>query len=982
MSMFGQIPERQMHLARWVLTSGWLLLIASLFYDPFSPSLTEPGNTWSPLRIDPSLCVKVQGVCLKEQPYTLGTTIFWGIVVPSSIFILLIFGHELWRRICPLSFLSQIPRALGWQRQVKRQNSATGKVRYELVKVKPGSWLGRNYQYLQFGLLYLGLCARILLINADRLALAAWFGLTIAGAIAVGYLYGGKSWCQYFCPMAPVQSIYSEPNALLGSKAHIGDQQITQSMCRTVTDEGKEQSACVACQNPCIDIDAERVYWNSVTEANQKVLYYGYVGLVVGYFCYYYLYAGSWDYYFSGAWAHQENLRESLLNPGLYLFNTPIPIPKVVAVPLTLGLFSATGYLLGQGIESKILTTLNRTQVVITPVMIQHRIFTVCTFGVFNFFFIFAGRPLILLMPLSLQFFYEGLIVSLSTLWLYRTWQRNPDRYAREGLASRLRRQLSRLALNVAQFVEGRSIESLTTDEVYVLAKVLPGFTQEKRHEAYKGVLREALEEGYVNTASSLEVLQQMRSELDISEDEHRKVLEQLGVEDPDLLDPNRQRSRENLVRLTGYRKALERMLMLQQQEINSSNPTETSVAQESETLTLLRREYSITQREEQEILDNLNPTAVIVHRAEVLLHQLENLIQRYHALNQPLLQNQGDLLALLRTTVLNKQQLLVTGLLEIIEHLSREPAPTNDSESPALSITRALEQLSPGVLQDILAESAQRRASPSSWHQRLHPDLLNLLTQPAEIPATCSLTLSLGEIATQLDALAFEPNPLIQGVSLFMLYRLDPNRGQERAKQKLAAKPKPNPLVQEIAKTILDPATQPTEGLAPFTTLEKLVYLSNSDFFGGIHSETLIDLANLATVKIYQPQQLITEEGDTCRELLLLMEGSAHIQSAQTQSAQTQTAPTAADPSMTAQNLDQNLDQNLVQDLVPGQVLDELEVLSHAQQTSTIVATAQPTRILAIPVDAFDDLLARDRDFARRVLEMESRRLQQILHR
>jgi CRP-like cAMP-binding protein len=33
-----------------------------------------------------------------------------------------------------------------------------------------------------------------------------------------------------------------------------------------------------------------------------------------------------------------------------------------------------------------------------------------------------------------------------------------------------------------------------------------------------------------------------------------------------------------------------------------------------------------------------------------------------------------------------------------------------------------------------------------------------------------------------------------------------------------------------------------------------------------------------------------------------------------------------------------------------------------------------------AISVDTFDDLLERDRDFARRVLEIESRRLQQLI--
>src|SRR3569832_1434374 len=187
--MFAKTPERPMHLVRWLLTSSWLLLIFSQFYDPISPWLTDPKTTWSPLRINPSVCVKVQGVCLAEKPYPLGAAMFWGIIVPIAIAILLVFGHELWRRICPLSFLSQIPRALGWQRQKRRSDPKTGKVRYELAKVPKQSWLARYHGYLHFGLLYLGLCSRILFINANRLALGTFLLLTILAAMIVGYLY-------------------------------------------------------------------------------------------------------------------------------------------------------------------------------------------------------------------------------------------------------------------------------------------------------------------------------------------------------------------------------------------------------------------------------------------------------------------------------------------------------------------------------------------------------------------------------------------------------------------------------------------------------------------------------------------------------------------------------------------------------------------------------------------------------------------------
>jgi hypothetical protein len=934
--MFNQIPEKQMHRVRWILTSGWLLLIFSLFYDPFSPILTHPNNTWSPFSLDLERCVKVQGFCIEEQPYPMGNEIFWGIVVPSAIFILLVFGHELWRRICPLSFLSQIPRALGLQRQFKRVNAQTGKVRFELAKIKKDSWLGRNYLYLQLGWFYVGLCSRILFINSNRIALAIWLLFTIGAAMTVGYFYGGKSWCNYFCPMSPVQKIYGEPRGLFASKAHEGEQLITQSMCRIVDQNGKEQSACVACQSPCIDIDSERSYWDSINEPKSRLLYYGYIGVVIGYFLYYYLYAGDWSYYFSGAWAHQENQLQTLLNPGFYIFNTAINIPKIIAVPLTLGVFMYVTYWLGVKLEKRIHSYFKRQKVSLTKEEIQNRIYSVCTFLVFNFFFIFGGRSFINTLPLKLQFIWESIIVVASTVWLYRNWNRSPKLYSRESFATRFRKQLRKLELNIAQFLEGTSLDDLDVNEVYVLAKVLPSFTKEKRHQAYKGVVKEALEEGYVDSASSLEVLRQMRLELDISDQEHRQVLEELGVEDPELFNPQYQHTKENLVRLTGYRKALERVLSLQQktsiQDLVDNNP---------KALKKLRQEYSITTQEENLILQGLDADAAITHRGEFLLQELGILSDRYHALNQPLLLKNSDLLTLLRDTVQQKKRLMVRAILEILEQL-------HDQEQ-AVNLAQSLSDLETTVLQDVLANPS------SEWYQRLTPEIISKLQQPKVIGASCSLELTTDEIIGHLQALLIEPNPLIQALCLYIISCLDVETSKQQAQQ-LIYDPLVKPLVKETGEILLKLDANNHPNLANFSTLEKIVYLGNSNFFDKMKSETLIDLADLAEIRTYQIGELITEEGDTCRELLLLIEGIAEIE------------------------LKVGENEVTTSSLLPGQVLDELEVLSHGEQAGTITAKATPTRIIAIPVAGFDHILDRDHDLAKMVLEMETRHLQQLI--
>jgi CRP-like cAMP-binding protein len=937
--MFSSIPERRMHWIRWLLTTGWLLIIASLFYDPWTEVLTDPNHPWSPFRL-PNRCIELQGNCLIEHPYPLGTTLFWGAIVPGAILILLVFGHETWRRICPLSFLSQIPRALGWQRQFKRENSKTGKTRYELAKVKPDSWLGKHYFSIQFGWLFVGLCGRILFFNADRLFLALWILLTILAAIIVGYLYSGKSWCQYFCPMAPVQQIYSEPGGLFASQAHTSDQLITQSMCRTVSSDGKEQSACVACQNPCIDIDAERAYWDGLNKPREPFLRYGYVGLVIGYFAYYYLYAGNWDYYFSGAWSRRVEPLASLLSPGFFLFGQAINIPKIVAVPLTLGLFTLLGYQLGRWLEQRIRSAYRKQKSDLKPEIIRHRIFTFCTFGIFNFFFIFGGRPLVQLLPVWCQYIYDFGLVFLSTLWACKIWQRSPDLYSRENLTSRFRKQLEKLQLDVSQYLEGRSLGDLNTHEVYILARVLPGFTREKRHEAYKGVVREALEEGYVNYSSSLAVLEQLRQELGITEDEHREVLEELGIEDPELLNPDRQRSLENQIRLTGYQKSLERLILLQQKQAASPegfNFEDRTATQDSAELQALRRQYLITPQDEARIFSAISPNTADLRRAEFLLSQLPTLIRCFQILHHPLIGDHQAVVLLLKDSIQHKQELIVTSILEAFKALQGQPI--------AASLVQQLNRLCPLVLPDLLHSQPWRDCLPAdTWQQ-----LMALQGQHSE----CLLPHTETELIRSLQPLLQGADPLVQSACLYLITQVSFEQGRAIAQDYCGSET--SRLLKTTATAILKFQEVPLR-LSELPLLEKVVHLFNSHFFHRLRSETLISLAEQATVSVYSGGAVITEAGDTCRELLLLIEGEANIQ-------------------FSLPNQQVHVEQ-----VHPGQVLDELEILAHSDSQNTITANSETTRILAIPVAAFDNLLDSDRDFARRVLELESRQLQRLV--
>ncbi|NEU75626.1 FHA domain-containing protein [Hassallia byssoidea VB512170] len=830
--MISQVEEKKMHLVRWLLAIGWLTLIFSLFYDPISIRFTDPSNIISPFHLhpekylDPSSCVKVQGVCLPEQPYGMAGRIFWAMVLPIGITVLLVFGHEFWRRICPLYFFSQIPRALGIQRK-RKVVSSTGNVRLEMAGIEKESWLGRNFLYLQLGLFYLGLNIRILFVNGDRTAMAIFLLFTIFSAIAVGFLYKGRSWCQYFCPMAPVQMFYTGPRGLLGTDAHDKPpQSITQSTCRTVDSSGQEKSACVSCQSPCIDIDAERSYWEGITKPDQKILFYSYFGLMFGFYWFYFLYAGNWDYYYSGAWTHEEGQLRTLFNPGFYFFNQAIPIPKLIASPLTLAVFAIASYFITVALEKAYRAYLHSQNKYLNEEQVLHVIFVVCVFVSFNVFFMFGGRPNISLLPGWGILALNGIVVIVSTLWLYRSFNRSRERYSRESLASNLRRQLNKLAVDWSKLLEGRSLQDLIPDEVYVLAKVLPGFKRADRVQVYKGVLREALEEGKVSSAGSLEVLKDMRKELNVTDEEHYAVLAELGIEDYTLLEPQKQRSRETQLRIEGYRRASE---LLIQQLLESGTPLQEAIERSQKQIRELRQEYAITPDEHEQVFAEMfNQDGPLLQKAEVLLTQLQDLAVHGQMLYNSVPNPHAPVYVLLREAVQEKKKLITTQLFRILELLGDSPE--------AFNIGRSIGVLAANIIEEILQSNDEQ----SRWQKRLSPRVISSLrqqdqlTQPVPISTQLGVNNNYSDQQTQsysfnsaptrlggertqsteaindvLLALLQDVDPLVQAACLYALHQSNPSVAFGEARQLLDAKQNKDWLVQETAQIILGQSHQ-----------------------------------------------------------------------------------------------------------------------------------------------------------------------------
>ena len=190
-------------------------------------------RVWSVLRWFGVACAfGIVAASILDPP--LGLFIFWGLFVPIVPLIFLV-APALWRNVCPMASLNQIPRTLGFTRGLT-------------VPL----WVQQYTPLISAGLFLAIVPFRKVLLEHSGPALAV-FLLTVLGlAFLGGVVFKGKSgWCTQFCPMLQVERFYGQSPLLVVRNSH----------CRP----------CVGCNKNCYDFNPTAAYLADLHDENPRL---------------------------------------------------------------------------------------------------------------------------------------------------------------------------------------------------------------------------------------------------------------------------------------------------------------------------------------------------------------------------------------------------------------------------------------------------------------------------------------------------------------------------------------------------------------------------------------------------------------------------------------------------------------------------------------------------------------------------------------
>jgi len=520
-----------------------------------------------------------------------GNRLTWTVCIAVLPFFWMTFGYHIWRRICPLAVMGQVGRLLG--------RPGTRKM---------GDWLGKNYILVQLGLMLVALTLRLVATNGSPIWLAGFLGVVIVAAITTSFVYAGKTWCNFLCPVGLVEKIYTEP-------AHAASHQ---------SDLTSQCAPCVACKKHCPDIDLEQGYWKEATGTEgrpRRLAYFSWPGIVIGFYTYYFLVAGDWSYYFSGAWTYERDLPQRMFDPGF----TFLPeIPRLVAAPLTLIAFGLASFLVFSVVEklivsrslAKLPADAGDNAKETAHARVRHGMLAFAGLVAFNAFYLFAGQPSLARLPHWVVTGWSLLIVFASTAMFVRRITRREDQYVHEKFAQKI----------LKKWEWGDAPPSDKLEDIYLLHTERTK-QREARLRAYKETVREMVADGLV-TKNELVILDSLRAQLGVSDKDHAKIINELSSEERQLFDPKYQGSVEQRLKGEQYRKDLERIIV--EAARSGAKPSDS-------TLEALRSERGVTDEEEQaELARILAPGGPIANLYETELAEIARLVAAAEAANQP----------------------------------------------------------------------------------------------------------------------------------------------------------------------------------------------------------------------------------------------------------------------------------------------------------------------------------------------------------
>jgi NADPH-dependent 2,4-dienoyl-CoA reductase/sulfur reductase-like enzyme/ferredoxin len=180
--------------------------------------------------------------------------IAWWLYVLPTLPLLLVLAPGIWRNLCPMAALNQVPRLFGFTRA---------------LTVPP--WLSRQAFLIQATLYFALISTRAPWLDHEGWAVATMMLLALGAAFLGGLVFKGKSgWCGTFCPLMPVQRLYGQTPAVVVPNSH----------CAT----------CVGCTANCLDFNPRLAVVADVHESEpyrvgQLKLFAGaFPGFVVAFF--------------------------------------------------------------------------------------------------------------------------------------------------------------------------------------------------------------------------------------------------------------------------------------------------------------------------------------------------------------------------------------------------------------------------------------------------------------------------------------------------------------------------------------------------------------------------------------------------------------------------------------------------------------------------------------------------------------------------